>query len=161
MEQKDNLTPTPSEEQHLFDDFNHELVQASSGKRLANYLIDLVSFYIFFFLFSYVLAVINYDLAMMIYGQGDDVNLVGQLLILLFYGMFMGVVESITKGRSLGKLITGTVAVNEDGTRINGQTALLRGLCRAVPFNAFSALGSPCYPWHDRWTKSYVVLYKN
>jgi uncharacterized RDD family membrane protein YckC len=75
--------------------------------------------------------------------------------------MYMGLVEAIFKGRSIGKLITSTVAVNEDGSRVSGQVALLRGLARAVPFNAFSALGSPCYPWHDRWTKTYVVDYKD
>ncbi|HEV8508744.1 MAG TPA: RDD family protein, partial [Chitinophagaceae bacterium] len=76
-----------------------------------------------------------------------------------FYGMYMGLIEAVFKGRSIGKLITGTIAVNNDGSRINGQTALLRGLSRAVPFNALSALGSPCYPWHDRWNKTYVVKY--
>jgi hypothetical protein len=28
---------------------------------------------------------------------------------------------------------------------------------RLVPFEQFSALGSPSYPWHDRWTKTIVI----
>lgn len=149
------------QEQHLFDDFSNQLIQAGSAKRLANYIIDLIGFYVFMYFFSYILVIVSYDLAFIIYGEGDTgMEILGRLIILVFYGMYMGLMEALFKGRSLGKLITGTIAVNEDGTRINGQTALLRGLSRAVPFNAFSALGSPCYPWHDRWTKTYVVNYK-
>lgn len=154
MEQ-DQLQQSP--EQNIFDDFTPQLVQAGSGKRLANYLIDLVSFYVFMYLFSYLLVEISYDLAVIIYGSGHEI--LGRLIVLVFYGMYMGLIEAVFKGRSFGKLITGTIAVTEDGSRINGQTALLRGLCRAVPFNALSALGSPCYPWHDKWNKTYVVNY--
>ncbi len=69
----------------------------------------------------------------------------------------MFVIEAAFKGKSLGKLITGTRAVNEDGTNVTVKAAFFRGLSRAVPFNAFSALGNPTYPWHDKWTKTYVI----
>lgn len=149
----------PAQEQHIFDNFTRQLTQAGSGKRFANYLIDYVSFYVLMYLLSYVLVEVSYELAVILYGEGYD--LLGNLLTLLLYGMYMGLIEAMFKGRSLGKIMTGTVAVNEDGSRISGQTALLRGLCRAVPFNALSALGSRCYPWHDRWTKTYVVNYSD
>jgi uncharacterized RDD family membrane protein YckC len=42
----------------------------------------------------------------------------------------MGLIEAIFPGRSLGELITGTAVAKEDGSRISGQTTLLRGLCR-------------------------------
>ncbi len=150
----------PPQEQHLFDDFS-KVTQASQGKRLANYLIDLVGFYVFMYFFSYVIIEISWDLAVLLYGEDQGFNLLGRLVMLLLYGMYMGLVEAVFKGRSLGKLITGTVAVYEDGTRISGQTALLRGLIRAVPFNAFSALGNPAHPWHDKWSKTWVVNYKD
>ena len=154
------LEPTP-QEQHLFDN-HYEITQASSGKRLANYIIDLVVFYVLMnYVIVQVIVAINYDLAVLIFGDGTGYELVSRLIGLLLYGMYMGLIEAVFKGRSLGKLMTGTIAVNEDGSRISGQTALLRGLCRAVPFNAFSAFGRPTYPWHDRWTKTYVVEYKD
>jgi len=89
----------------------------------------------------------------------DDIgfNLLDRLLRLVLYGIYMFAIEAIFKGKSLGKLITGTRAVNEDGSNVSPKAALLRGLSRAVPFNAFSALGSPAYPWHDRWTKTYII----
>src|SRR5438046_2706907 len=97
-----------SSEQNIFDDFTPQLVQAGSGKRLANYLIDLLSFYVFMYLFSYLLVEISYDLAVIIYGSGHEI--LGRLIVLLFYGMYMGLIEAIFKGRSFGKLITGTIA---------------------------------------------------
>jgi len=27
----------------------------------------------------------------------------------------------------------------------------------AIPFNPLSALGSPCSPWHDRWSQTMVI----
>lgn len=151
----------PTKEQHLFDN-HYELTQAGAGRRFINYIVDVISFYVVMFLFFYLLAMINYDLFLRLSGaESDGPDLLGTLITILFYGLYMGLVEALFKGRSLGKLLTGTVAVNEDGSRVSGQTALLRGLSRAVPFNAFSALGSPCYPWHDRWTKTYVVEFKD
>lgn len=144
-------------QQDIFTNDDHALVQAGSGKRFANYLIDLVIFYLLVFLFGIFLGFVNPQTLDELDAQSNGFDLVGRLLSLLFYGLYMFVVEAIFKGKSLGKLITGTRAVNEDGTAISFQTALLRGLSRAVPFNAFSALGTPCYPWHDRWTKTYVI----
>lgn len=154
MDSNSYLNETPPET-GLLDDLSQPLVQAGSGKRLANYLIDLFVFY--------VLMIILYMIRLMLdpsaldNADGEGFDLLGQLLFLLFYGLYMGLMETIFKGRSLGKLITGTKAVNEDGTNITPLTAFLRGLSRAVPFNAFSALGSPPYPWHDKWTKTFVV----
>jgi len=151
----------PQQEQNVFDYFSNQAPHASSGKRFANYLIDLAGFYIFMYFFSYVIVEISMDLAIILYGENQGFNIMGRLLFLLFYGMFMGLQEAVFKGRSLGKLITGTVAINIDGSRISGQAALLRGLIRGVPFNTFSALGDPTYPWHDKWSKTYVVNYKD
>ncbi len=69
----------------------------------------------------------------------------------------MGIVEGFGKGKTIGKYITGTRAVNEDGSKITFSTGFVRGLTRLVPFNALSALGSPTYPWHDKWTNTLVI----
>jgi len=152
----------PQEEQHLFDNFQSAtLTQAGSGKRLANYIIDLITFYVFMYFFSYVIVEVSMDLAIIMYAEPEygGSPILGQLINMGFYGFYMGLMETVFRGRSIGKFITGTIAVNEDGSRISGKTALLRGLSRAVPFNALSALGTPCHPWHDRWNDTYVVEY--
>lgn len=73
------------------------------------------------------------------------------------YGIYMGVMEMVFQGRSLGKLITGTKAVTENGVSVDARKALLRGLIRAVPFNGLSGFGYYCNPWHDRWTNTHVI----
>ena len=131
------------------------VVRATAGKRLANYIIDLVMFYLLAFLVGIGIALVHPEV---FEGMDDDsFNLGAQLLTLMCYALYMAVVEAIFKGKTLGKLITGTRAVNLDGSKISTKTAFTRGLCRAVPFCAFSALGSPCDPWQDRWTDTMVM----
>ena len=77
--------------------------------------------------------------------------LVGALCIVLSFTL----IEGATKGRTLGKLLTRTVVVKEDGSPITFKDAWLRALCRIVPFEPFSGLSG--YPWHDKWTNTIVV----
>lgn len=73
--------------------------------------------------------------------------------ILLFYYVIL---EAAT-GRTLGKLITGTKVVNEDGGAPSIGQIIGRTLCRCIPFEAFSFLSSDARGWHDRIPKTYVV----
>jgi hypothetical protein len=56
----------------------------------------------------------------------------------------------------LGKLITGTRAIREDGVELNFKDAFLRSLSRLVPFEPFS-IWSGNGIWHDSWTKTMVI----
>ena len=147
-----------NEQQHLLADLEVNLVQAGSGKRLANYLIDLVVFYILLFCFGVVIAALDPNASEDLNSVTALSSLADRLITLLCYGIYMGLVEGLFKGKSLGKVITGTRAVNTDGSRINFKTGFLRGLSKAVPFDAFSALGQPPYPWHDKWANTYVII---
>ena len=144
-------------QEHLFADPEYQMVQASSGKRLANYIIDLIGFYVLVFVSGIVMALFSPSTVESINEENSYVNLVTNLVSILVFLFYMFGMEGIFKGKTLGKLMTGTRAVNEDGSNITFATALLRGLCRIVPFEPFSALGTPCYPWHDKWTKTYVI----
>ncbi|HVI47959.1 MAG TPA: RDD family protein [Chitinophaga sp.] len=147
----------------LTDNFLQEeyhLVMASTGKRLANYLIDMLVFYAFIFLLFMMLAVVNPYVMALFDDESPGFKYLDRLLGLVLYGLFMGLVEGLFKGRSLGKLITGTRAVNNDGTEISFATGFKRGLSRMVPFEVFSAFGNPCHPWHDKWTQTEVVVLK-
>jgi uncharacterized RDD family membrane protein YckC len=148
-----------AETQGLFDDMQYRLVQASMGKRFLNYLIDVIVFGVLIFIALMVIATFNPQLIETLIKKNEtgDLSFVQQLLIQVIYGTYMFIVEALFKGKSLGKLITGTRAVKQDGSPLMLREAQLRGLCRMVPFNAFSALGSPSFPWHDRWTKTYVI----
>jgi uncharacterized RDD family membrane protein YckC len=132
------------------------LVRASTGKRFANYLIDLLGFYITLFVLGFMIAV-AFPPAIDALEDDSGFGLLGRLISVILYGLYMFSIEAIFKGKSFGKLVTGTKAVNEDGSQISLRTAFLRGLSRMVPFEAFSALGTPSYPWHDKWTRTVVI----
>lgn len=139
----------------LLQNFEQNLVRADSGKRLLNYIIDLVLFYAFIFLLGILLAIISPSSLDVLDEPGF--GFIDRVITLILYAFFMFAQEALFKGKSLGKLITGTRAVNLDGTSISTNTALKRGFSRAVPFCVFSALGSPCNPWQDKWTDTLVM----
>jgi uncharacterized RDD family membrane protein YckC len=153
MEQQENLLDELHEQQNL--------MPVSGGKRFANYIVDVIAFYIFIFIIAYLYFMFNPEAAYRFDSRSQDLGILENILILFIYALFMGTQEAIFKGRSIGKFITGTRAVNEDGSKITTQTAFTRGLSRAVPFCVFSALGTPCHPWQDSWTDTVVVEEKN
>lgn len=132
------------------------LTQAESGKRLANYLVDVASFYATLFILVIILGIL-FPVIFVYLDEMAEADLADRLISLMLYAFYMALVEGFSRGRSIGKLITGTRVVNEDGSPINFGTGFLRGFIRAIPFCAFSALGSPCYPWQDKWTNTYVI----
>ncbi|MEO6231889.1 MAG: RDD family protein [Ferruginibacter sp.] len=140
----------------LLTSFESIVVPASTGKRFANYIIDIIVFYGLIFLIAVIFALLN----MPLFTESENstgFDFMSNILALLMYGIYMFIVEALFKGKSLGKLITGTRAVNLDGSRISVTTAMGRGFSRAVPFDTFSALGSPSNPWHDKWNKTMVM----
>ena len=140
-----------------------KLIPASVGKRFANYLIDVIVFS-FLLYFLLVLLAPVYPLANKLITQ-QPVSLVEQLMVSFTYGLYMSVMEALLKGKTIGKLITGTRAVSETGFPVTAQTAFLRGLIRIIPFEQISAISLsfeplsllPPYPWHDRWSTSIVI----
>jgi len=132
------------------------LVRAESGKRFINYVIDLILFYIIAVGIGVVLALISPSTIEGL-SDSDGFGLIDRIITLILYALYMSVIESVFKGKSLGKIITKTRAVNLDGSRISTSTAFARGFSRAVPFCVFSAFGSPCNPWQDKWTNTMVI----
>lgn len=64
--------------------------------------------------------------------------------------------EGVT-GTTLGKLVTGTKIIGEDGQRPPFLKMLQRSLCRLIPFEPLSYLASDARGWHDTITKTWVV----
>lgn len=151
------MEPNEEQEQHIFDDNQYHLVQASSGKRFVNYLVDRIIFYILFYMLALVLASLNIKIQVEVDPDSTGLALFSILIYVFAYALFMGLMEFAMKGKTIGKLLTGTRAVKEDGTHLELKDALLRGICRIIPFNIFSALGNTCYPWHDSISKTYVI----
>ncbi|HEX2627520.1 MAG TPA: RDD family protein, partial [Chitinophagaceae bacterium] len=63
--------------------------------------------------------------------------------------------EKLFQGYTIGKLLTGTRAVRNDGKELTWKDAIVRSLCRMIPFEVLS--GFAYRPWHDSITKTTVV----
>lgn len=131
----------------LLGDIQQELSYESAGTgiRFTNYLVDLVIFYILSFALTYMFASV----------LPLDNQIVAIMFSYVIYFTYFTFMEGATGGKTLGKIITGSVATREDGNPLTWNDALVRSLSRMVPFEPFSALDG--HPWHDRWSKTIVV----
>jgi uncharacterized RDD family membrane protein YckC len=152
-------TQTVSEERNLLSEIENDINQqpADKGLRFVNFLLDMIAYYGFIIVIGmgiglYGLSSGNENIADDLFGASKVAEYIfSHAVYLVFYTL----IEGISKGRSLGKWITGTVAVRMDGNTITWKDAFLRSLSRIVPFEPFSALGYA--PWHDKWTETTVV----
>ena len=130
---------------------------ATQGQRFANYIID----YLFLIgLGALVGAALGLILGYFAPEYLSIIDAENHLLDYLF-GFVIGIIyysffEGFT-GRSLGKFFTKTKVVTEEGERPDFGTVFIRSMCRYIPFNAFSFLGSDPAGWHDRFSKTRVV----
>lgn len=135
-----------------YEEIDYDYCRASSGLRFSNYIIDMVFFYILMFSMGVVIGIANPNLL-----DAIDDGIISRLIGLVFYGVIMSFTEAMTNGKSIGKFITKTKVVNLDGSDISLGKAFSRNMIRAIPFNAFSGLGNPCMPWHDKWSDTMVI----
>jgi len=154
----ENLTIPQSE---LFAELRENLYEqpATVGQRFINYLIDIFIFYLVIFVLGAVAGLMLGDV------EAEGETLFGMPVLieyLLIYALLIGLytfLETATKGRSIGKIITKTRAIREDGSNVNFNDALKRSLIRCIPFEQFSAFGGR--PWHDRWSNTKVIRENN
>ncbi len=128
---------------------------ASVGIRFANYLIDLVVYYGLNFIAGILLLPLNQSLVsnQTFSRTGFEFYFLGVAFFIYFLYYFL--MEGVSKGKTVGKLITGTTAVDIDGLPITWKNALMRSLIRFVPLEPFSTFGG--FPWHDRWAYTTVI----
>jgi uncharacterized RDD family membrane protein YckC len=130
------------------------MISASTGQRFINYIIDVITFYFIFFSFSFVLVIVAAlagNQTLMDGLKGPWPTLVAFVVMLSYYF----IMESMT-GRTMGKIVTRTRVVMEDGSKLTTTAAFQRTLSRIIPYDAFSFLGGGS-GWHDRLAKTRVV----
>lgn len=71
------------------------------------------------------------------------------------YAIYYSLSEKYFNGYTLGKLVTGTRAVREDGDALTWKNAIHRSFSRFLPFEFLSGFSGK--PWHDSWTKTTVI----
>ncbi len=132
-----------------------EIEPASKWRRFFNNLIDSFVYYLLVVLITFILiAVGGRSAAQWIASLGIGGAYALGFLILMLYYIAM---ESML-GFTVGKLLTGTRVVNEEGEKPNLVQIFLRTLCRFIPFEPFSILFSAeTRGWHDSLSGTHVV----
>jgi len=142
-------------EPDLLEDIIPGVNPATKNLRFVNWIVDIIGYYIFVFVVVYILARIAPDVVNSVLGYDSDSKLMQYVFAYLFFFIYFTLLEGFTKGKTLGKFITGTRAVKEDGSAITFIDAIKRSLSRMVPFEPFSGFGDSI--WHDKWTNTIVI----
>lgn len=128
----------------LVDSGRPVLESADLGSRFGNAFLDGIAIRILIFILSTDVLSIPYQIAW--------------ILPLTGYIAYYLILE-YRLGQTVGKMLTGTVVVDEYGNRPSFRQVLLRFLVRHIPL--FNALSFFFYKdrrgWHDRWSGTYVV----
>ncbi|QEE48430.1 RDD family protein [Flavobacterium alkalisoli] len=135
----------------------HEML-ASTGKRFANYLIDDILLRYLVFIVILTMGELLYDFGYeSLYMWVIELSQWEELAFISFFLSSYYVIFETFSQRTLGKYITGTMVVMEDGSKPTFKTVFLRTLCRLIPFDGFSFLKEKPRGWHDRFVKTCVV----
>ncbi|HCN50248.1 MAG TPA: hypothetical protein DIT10_14365 [Chryseobacterium sp.] len=131
--------------------------------RLANLVIDRIVVVFIFMAFGFVSSLLfkltNIDFFIEIPLKMAQVNRVVDILMTsTVYFIYILLIEYFTKGRSIGKYITGSKVICIDGTEPTFKDYFIRNISRFVPFDALSFLGEN--GWHDSWSETRVVNHK-
>ncbi len=135
-----------------------EDVLASKNVRFVNHLIDLIPQYAVMYAISYSFFYIgeftgNYTLNNYWAEMSVAEDYFYAYILLFLYFFFM---ESYTS-RTIGKYVTKTMVVMTNGQEPTNQDIAKRSLCRMIPFDILSFLGTNGKGWHDSISNTYVV----
>lgn len=142
------------EQSNILNEFTEPVYEpATVGQRIANYLIDVVIFYI-------VIIVIMVPLILRLASSGGSADAGGFIAIsyLITFGIFFAyyIFMEGGKGKTIGKMVTKTKVITTDGTPMTYGKAALRTVCRIVPFEFISVFLDTSM-WHDKWSNTRVV----
>ena len=140
-----------------------ERYKAEKILRFVNFLIDyIVSILIVIVLYSFAILAYSLVTGSDYVENADklaDINkYLDRIITAIFYAFVIFLTEYSTRGRSLGKVITGTLVVKDDGSLPTANDFLKRNFSRIVPFDALSFFGNR--GWHDSWSDTNVVKRK-
>ncbi|MDH1883008.1 RDD family protein [Empedobacter sp. GD03797] len=124
----------------MYQDYKVGEHKANKGLRFLNFIIDYVSIILltmlFFGFIAIVIVIINPE-SDIIY-QLENINpLIDRVITVFFYVLLIFLSEFLTKGRSIGKLVTGTKVVMIDGSTPTTKDYFMRSLCRIIPFKFY------------------------
>jgi uncharacterized RDD family membrane protein YckC len=135
-----------------------ELIRAtiqptSRGNRFINFIIDSFA--------AIILAIPIYFLIILIVGiSGGNIGAVSEWILDVIYYMlwvsYFIFFEHFT-GKTLGKMVTKTKVVTEEGEKPSLKSIIGRSFARLIPLEAFSYLQDNPRGWHDSLSRTMVV----
>ena len=127
---------------------------SSSWQRFINLLIDYFMVMIFGGVLGFILGANGASEVII----NTNEYILGAIITLLYY-----VPQEALFGRTIGKLITGTKVVQQNGNKVLISQVIGRTFCRFIPFEAFSFFGGQGKPvgWHDSIPKTVVIKTRN
>ena len=136
------------------------IVCVSGGTRILNLVIDTAACFVLSFILCMIIIlpfVVLTDSSSTSRSEKDTLFYLLMCLIMmltppLYYVIFEGI-----WGRTLGKMVSGTIVVYEYGRKANFGQVLGRTLARLIPFDWVSCFGSQSRAWHDSIAGTYVV----
>jgi uncharacterized RDD family membrane protein YckC len=131
-------------------DENRAIVLASKGRRFGTFVVDYAVNMGFGAIVGVIIALGFGEAGVEAIQKVPDI-VFGWVLLIGYYIVFEGM-----WARTPGKLVFGTVVVNESGGKPTLKQVIGRTFCRLIPFEAFSFLGER--GWHDSIPNTHVVL---
>lgn len=145
-----------------------EVELASTAQRFATFVFDMLFLSLFLSVFLSIMNFLGFEHMTQEFLRGIKANPSNELgpylkssSICFFVSLIYYFPQEWVSGRTLGKLLTGTQAINDDGRDLTLVRALSRACFRWIPFEPFSFLflihhGKP-RGWHDRFSKTLVI----
>jgi uncharacterized RDD family membrane protein YckC len=131
--------------------------------RFANYVVDTIAKFGIKLLLTYLASYIYNDFYSnhwILDVAGGGVNVWRNLFWVYVQSIIFYFILEVTTQRTIGKFVTGTMVVMEDGSKPGADAIIKRTLCRLIPFEAFSFFADTSRGWHDTISGTYVVNVK-
>lgn len=126
-------------------------------KRLLNLVIDAAVIFgiiIILGIFAAILALLGFDGMALWFTEMDSLtDRIFTSAVIVFYYFTM----EITTQRTVGKLMTGTKVVMEDGSKPLAGDIMKRALCRLLLLEILSFINATPRGWHDTASDTYVI----
>jgi uncharacterized RDD family membrane protein YckC len=132
----------------------HPLASASAEKRLTNFIVDFIACAAPFLVIHVAARLAHMPRPR--FASGWRGCLLGAAVMLIYF-----VPQEALWGKTLGKLITRTRVIAVGGGKPGWSRVFVRTLCRLIPFEMFTFIGSYSVGCHDKYSKTRVVVEKS
>lgn len=140
-------------------DPGYYVIPVSAGLRFVNSLIDGIALQLISAMAGGIIGLVLGSLALDL-TDGPILFIIGNLMVTIALSITYHFIMENANGTTIGKLLTQTRVVHETGRKATSKEIFIRSLCRYIPFDAFSYLGSGV-GWHDTISKTRVVSKEN